>query len=70
MSEIQRGDDVKVVSGPHEGRAGRVLMTRDISLDGRDAETYAIVEYAQQNCFQEMNVDQISVPVRRCVRTR
>ena len=70
MNDIRPGDDVKVVSGPHEGRAGRVLLTRDISLDQRDPETYAIVEYRQQNCFNELNIDQISVPVRRLQRTR
>lgn len=68
--DIRPGDDVKVVSGPHEGRAGRVLLTRPISIDQREAEDYAIVEYRQQNCFNEVNIDQISVPVRRLARTR
>ena len=70
MSDIRPGDSVKVISGPHEGRAGRVLYTRDLSLDNREPESYAIVEYAQRNVFNEMNVDQISVPVRRLERTR
>lgn len=68
--QIQPGCDVKVISGPHEGRAGRVLQTRDVSLDGREPETYAIVEYAERNVFKEVYVDQISVPVRRLALTR
>ena len=59
------GRDVEVISGPHQGRAGRVLEIRDISLDGRDPEGYAIVEYREKNCFDEVQTDQISVPIRR-----
>jgi hypothetical protein len=59
------GRDVDVVSGPHQGRAGRVLEIRDIALDGRDPEGYAIVEYREKNCFDEVQTDQISVPIRR-----
>ena len=59
------GRNVDVVSGPHEGRGGRVLEIRDISIDGRDPEGYAIVEFAEKNCFDEIRTDQISVPIRR-----
>lgn len=59
------GRDVDVVSGPHEGRSGRVLEIRDIAIDGRDAEGYAIVEFSGKNCFDEIYSDQISVPIRR-----
>lgn len=59
------GRDVEVVSGPHEGRGGRVLEIRDISIDGRDPEGYAIVEFTAENCFKEKYTDQISVPIRR-----
>lgn len=67
---LRPGDNVEVISGPHEGRSGRVVQTRDLSLDGRDPETYAIVEYVQRNCFNEVDVDQISVPVRRLAPRR
>ena len=59
------GRDVEVVSGPHQGRGGRVLKIQDISIDGRDPEGYAIVEYREKNCFDEVQTDQISVPIRR-----
>jgi hypothetical protein len=59
------GRDVDVVSGPHQGRSGRVLMIQDIEIDGRDPEGYAIVEYREKNCFDETQTDQISVPIRR-----
>lgn len=65
MSDIRVGTQVDVVSGPHQGRAGRVLQFRDIALDNREPETYAVVEYAETNCFKEVQVDHISVPVRR-----
>jgi hypothetical protein len=42
-----------------------VLQFRDIALDNREPETYAVVEYAETNCFKEVQVDHISVPVRR-----
>lgn len=59
------GRDVEVVSGPHEGRGGRVLEIRDVSIDGREPEGYAIIEFKEQNCFKEWQTDQISVPIRR-----
>jgi hypothetical protein len=60
------GRDVDVISGPHQGRSGRVLEIRDVSLgDGREPEGYAIVEYREKNCFDEVQTDQISVPIRR-----
>ncbi len=59
------GRDVEVVSGPHQGRGGRVLEIRDIAIDGHEPEGYAIVEYMEKNCFNEIQTDQISVPIRR-----
>lgn len=59
------GRDVEVVSGPHQGRGGRVLEIREIGIDGRDPEAYAVVEYQEKNCFDEVQTDQISVPIRR-----
>jgi len=70
VNNLRIGDTVDVVSGPHEGRSGKVVQTRDLSLDGHDPETYAIVEYVQRNCFNEVDVDQISVPVRRLAPRR
>lgn len=59
------GKDVEVVSGPHEGRAGRITQIREIGIDSRDPEPYAIVEYTNKNCFDEVQTDSISVPIRR-----
>lgn len=67
MSEIRVGEDVKVVSGPHEGRSGRVIYQRDFSLDGREPEPYLVVEFRALNAADQTYVDQISVPARRCV---
>jgi hypothetical protein len=64
------GRDVDVVSGPHEGRGGRVLMIRDMAIDGREPEGYAIVEFSARNCFNETYTDQISVPIRRLALRR
>lgn len=66
----QVGDTVRVISGDHEGRQGKIVYLRDVSLDNRDPERYALVEYAEQNCFKEVHVDQISVPVRRLAPVR
>lgn len=65
MSNVAVGSDVKVVSGPHEGRSGRVVYTRDFSLDGREPEPYAVVEFQAVNAADQLYTDQISVPVRR-----
>jgi len=59
------GRNVDVVSGPHEGRGGRVLEIRDVSVGGKEPEGYAIVEFTAKNCFNEFYTDQISVPIRR-----
>lgn len=64
MSEVGIGDDVKVVSGPHEGRSGRVVYMRQVAIDGRGEEPYAIVEFMDTNG----GVDHISVPARRTAR--
>lgn len=66
----QVGDQVRVVSGDHEGRQGRIVYLREVSLDNRDPERYALVEYSEQNCFKEMQTDHISVPVRRLAPVR
>lgn len=60
------GQRAKVVSGPHEGRAGIVTQVRDIAIDGREPETYVILEYTEENCYKELQTDHISVPARRC----
>jgi len=64
------GDQVRVVSGDHQGRQGRIVYLREVSLDNREPERYALVEYAEENCFKEVHVDQISVPVRRLAPLR
>ena len=66
----QVGDTVRVISGDHEGRQGKIVYLREVGIDNRDPERYAIVEYAEQNCFKEVQVDQISVPVRRLAPVR
>jgi hypothetical protein len=65
MNNLGVGSDVKVVSGPHEGRSGRVVYTREFSLDGREPEPYAIVEFSAVNAADQVYTDHISVPVRR-----
>lgn len=64
------GHDVDVVSGPHEGRGGRILEIREIGIDGRDPEAYALIEFTAKNCFDETYTDQISVPIRRVTLRR
>lgn len=64
------GDTVRVISGDHEGRQGKIIYLRDVALDMREPERYALVEYAEQNCFKETHVDHISVPVRRLAPVR
>jgi hypothetical protein len=64
------GKDVDVVSGPHEGRGGRILEIRDVALDGREPEAYALIEFAEKNCFNEIHTDQLSVPIRRVALRR
>ena len=69
MSQVQIGQDVSVVSGPHEGRSGQVTTLRDVSTGG-EPETYAIVRFTATNCFKEVYTDEISVPVRRLAPRR
>lgn len=64
------GKDVDVVSGPHEGRGGRILQIRDVAIAGKEPEAYALIEFSEKNCFNEMNTDQISVPIRRVTLRR
>lgn len=68
MAEV--GDRVRVISGDHEGRQGRIVYLREVSLDNRDPERYALVEYSEENCFKEIQTDHISVPVRRLAPVR
>lgn len=58
---IQVGDNVNVVSGPHEGRSGHVTQTRDISIGYSDPEPYLVVQFPVDG-----GSDYISVPARRC----
>lgn len=69
-NEIRPGDFVSVISGPHQGRTGHVVQTRDIAVDNRDPEPYAVIEYREENCFKEVQTDHISVPARRCALRR
>lgn len=59
------GKDADVISGPHEGRGGRILQIRDVALDGRDPEAYAVIEFQEQDCFKDWHTDHVAVPVRR-----
>jgi hypothetical protein len=68
--DVRIGEDVAVISGPHEGRNGRVIQLRDLAINNSDPEPYAIVEFTQRNCFDEVDTDQISVPVRRLAQRR
>lgn len=60
---IQLGDNVKVASGPHEGRGGRVERIQSIIIGYADPEPYAIVQYPDES--GPGGYDSVSVPVRR-----
>jgi hypothetical protein len=60
-TKVDVGDDVRIISGDHEGRSGRVVYRRDFSMGGREPEPYLLVEYLDTTGA----VDQISVPARR-----
>lgn len=72
-SNIRVGDDVKVLSGVHEGKRGRVLLIRepdDVLFEkgkqpivGLLSETMALVEYRDD--FSATGVSEVGVPVRR-----
>lgn len=64
------GHDADVVSGPHEGRGGRILEIRDVAIDGREPEGYALLEFREQDCFKDWHTDHISVPIRRLTLRR
>lgn len=68
MSNINIGDDAKVVSGDHEGKSGRVVYLREVSTNFREPEDYALLEYTGVNWNNQSYVGQISVPVRRLQR--
>lgn len=63
---VSIGQDVNVVSGPHEGKSGRVVYMREVSLDSRSPEPYAVLEYRGTNAADQPYIDHISVPARRC----
>ena len=61
---ISLGQNVRVASGPHEGRSGTVVQLRDVVLGYSEPEQYAIVEYGVDGGGK----DAVSVPVRRLER--
>lgn len=63
---VNVGDQVRVVSGPHEGRGGTVTYIKPINIGTSDPEEFAIVRYPDDRV--EGGVDEISVPVRRLAR--
>ena len=81
MSDIRVGDDVRVVSGIHEGTSGRVvkIATPDDVLfaDSKRPlagsflkEDMALIQHRQTNAFNEVSVEEVAVPVRRLERRR
>lgn len=65
IRDAQIGDNVDVVSGPHEGRSGKVALLQQVQMPWKDPEWYALVDFSYTDCFGEGHQDQISVPVRR-----
>ena len=64
--EIQIGDPVEVVSGPHEGRSGKISYLKQQSTSPMsDPEWYALVDIKQKHFDNTSSDDQIAVPVRR-----
>jgi KOW motif len=63
--EARVGDNVQVVSGPHEGRGGTIAMLQEVQLPWKDPEWYALMDFQYTDCFGDVHKDQISVPVRR-----
>lgn len=63
--EARVGDNVAVVSGPHEGRSGTIAALREVQREWGEAEWYALLDFEYTDCFGEVNKDQIAVPVRR-----
>ena len=63
------GMDVAVVSGPHEGRGGKLLqVVEDAHINGAHValgEPYGIIEFAERDCFNDVHVDHVCVPIRR-----
>ena len=72
---VKVGDQVRIQSGLHEGRSGRVLLVRDTDdvlfehgkqpLTGLLTEPMALVEYSDPHA--EGGMSQVGVPVRRLV---
>lgn len=63
--EARVGDNVNVVSGPHEGRSGRIADLRQVQREWSDPEWYALLDFNYTDCFGEQHQDQIAVPTRR-----
>jgi len=63
--EAQIGDIVRVISGPHEGRGGRIVKLADQAVGMGNPEAFAVIEYQETNAMNERYTDQIAVPVRR-----
>lgn len=63
--EARVGDNVAVVSGPHEGRSGTIAALREVQREWSDPEWYALIDFQYTDCFSEVHNDQIAVPVRR-----
>ncbi len=70
---VHVGDEVRVVSGAHEGKRGRVMLIREPDeilfergqqpITGLLRETMALVEYSDPNSPEGFS--QVGVPVRR-----
>lgn len=73
--QVRIGDDVKVVSGAHEGTRGRIVLIREPDdvlfekgkqpLTGLLHETMALLEYRDVNAADGSGTTQVAVPVRR-----
>jgi len=63
--EPQIGDEVRVVSGPHEGRGGVITQLRPVQVNTSDQEWYAVIAYEETNSENKKYTDHISVPTRR-----
>lgn len=59
------GDQVRVASGPHEGRSGTITGIRPVQVGYGDPEPYAIVQISVKDATDKLVDDFISVPMRR-----
>lgn len=69
--EIMLGMPVRVISGDHEGRGGRVIhLDYPKAFYNDEPELYAIVEYKEKNEVDGTErMDQIALPVRRLAKS-